>query len=311
MDISAFQMQTFINMGVDVSGFSVPDVWSDPVATDPRVLNPGITDSTPTVFRDVGFGTPTVLQTGFSAPPLAAPVPEGRHGVQAPIDPFIPGFGIDDFATDRGNEINPGEVFFPSGRLDFAEDAMTLLDPLGFIQGGVNHLADNPFNDPGRGGPDISPMLGGFPMTPGIALSRLAVAFNLIGSAVKKTNGRIPMNKGFLSRVMQVATGLTIANVLGIDLWPWNNSSDRQQVQEMVEEALESGAISDNRAYNRQTGMLSPMRAIIILYDRMGEQVEQMYAVSFRPANPATSSRRAVRSSNVVRRRRAPRRRSS
>jgi len=148
-------------------------------------------------------------------------------------------------------------------------------------------------------------------VTSALVLSRLMVAFNLIGRAVRTTNGRIPMQKGFLSRLMQAGTGLTIANILGIDLWPFNNSSDRDQVQTLVEEALESGAISDNRAFNSSTGMLSPMRAIIILYDRMGEQVEQMYAVSFRPANPATTAKRTRRSNNVIRRRATPKRRNS
>lgn len=145
----------------------------------------------------------------------------------------------------------------------------------------------------------------------GVALPKLLVAFNLIGQAVKRTNGRIPLGKSFLSRIMQLGTGLTLINILPIDLWPFNNSSDKEQVMDMVTDALENGAIEDNRAYNRSTGMLAPMRAVIILYDRMGETVERMYAVSFRPVNGRTASRQAVRQTNVVRRRRTPARRRS
>jgi len=199
-------------------------------------------------------------------------------------------------------EINPGEIFEPSGgNFDFGVVA-DLLDPIGVFHG----------TGPASITASMQPTQGGLGMVTGLValqLPKLLIAFNLIGRAVKATNGRIPMSKGFLSRIMQLGTGLSVATVLGIDLWPFNNSSDRDQVQTMVEEALESGAIEDNRGYNRATGTMQPMRAIIILYDRMGEQVERMYAVSFRPVNGATAARSAVRSGNVIRRKRTASRR--
>lgn len=245
-EISQFQYDTFVSMGIDVSGFTVPPIWSDPVRTHP--------DNIPDNAQYFA-GFEAAFQGG----------PDGFDAFQGPGGPD--GFDLTERVLDFGFNGTPSTA---------------------------------------------QSSLGGFAMVTGaaIAISRMGIAFNLIGRAIKTTNGRIPLQKGFLSRIMQVATGATIAQVLGIDLWPFNNSSERDQVQDIVEDALENGAISDNRAYNRSTGMLAPLRAIIILYDRMGEQVEQMYAVSFRPVNGSTASRRAIRGSNVVRRRRTPQRRS-
>lgn len=133
--------------------------------------------------------------------------------------------------------------------------------------------------------------------------------FTSIGRTVQKTNGRLPMGKGFLSRLMQVTGIVTVADLIGLGN-PFNNQSESERVEDMVADALESGAIDDNRAFNRATGEMMPMQAIIILYDRMGMDVERMYAVSFRPANPRSVARRTSRSNNTVRRRRTPARRS-
>lgn len=301
-EISQYQWDIFQSMGMEMSGFSVPQIWSDPVATDPRnIAGNEVFFDTPTVFRQQeGFDQPTVIQTGFSV--FAEPTIEDTFGFDLDVDPGG-GFqgGPDGFDAPEPHVLNPGGTFVPT---ESGFDLGSILDPLGIFGGSGPENSSAP-QQSSLGG--LAMVMGGAPLI----LSRLGVAFNLIGRSVKITNGRIPMQKGFLSRIMQLGTGLTVANIFGIDLWPFNNSSDRDSVQDMVEEALESGAISDNRAYNRQTGTMSPMRAIIILYDRMGEQVEQMYAVSFRPANPATTARRTSRSNNVVRRRKTPQRRNS
>lgn len=312
-EISAYQMQIFIDMGIDVSGFTVPEYWSDPVATNPVLMNPQISSTAPTVFRQLeGFDSPTVIQTGFSDFSSARDfVPKVNQS--PPMDDFFnlgpdiidAGFqgGPDGFDFDEPNVLD----FTPVPSTGFVGGIMDILDPLDLI-GQVTGMFSSNSNEPTFSN---TQQAGGLAMVmnPQV-ITKLSVAFTLIGQAVKRTNGRIPMGKGFLSRIMQLGTGLTIANILPIDLWPFNNSSDKEEVMNMVSDALENGAISDNRAYNRSTGELSPMRAIIILYDRMGETVEQMYAVSFRPANPATTARRTSRSNNTVMRRRKPARRS-
>jgi len=279
-EISAFQWQVFNEMGLDMAQFVVPAEWSSFAETHPESLTPGISsDFFPGVGGPSGFG-----------PDIVTPFPE-TGGFQG---------GPDGFDFDEPFAINPGEVHTSEGGFDFGGFVGDILDPL------------NIFGSGGSPSP-VSPQTGGLGMVQqfGVALPKLLVAFNLIGQAVKRTNGRIPMGKSFLSRIMQLGTGITLVNILPIDLWPFNNSSDKEQVMDMVTDALENGAIEDNRAYNRGTGTLAPMRAVIILYDRMGESVERMYAVSFRPVNGRTASRSAIRQTNVVRRRRTARRRSS
>ncbi len=176
-----------------------------------------------------------------------------------------------------------------------------LMDPFGIFSSSDGSGPDINFTQSGAGGAGMMMGIQG--------VSKLAVMFSGIGNVISKTNGRIPLGKGFMSRVGQIFAGLGVADIIGLGN-PFNNQSDTDQVQDMIVDALESGAISDNRAFNRATNEMMPLQAVVILYDRMGRDVERMYAVSFRPANPQAVRRRSIRSNNVIRRRRTPARRS-
>lgn len=140
---------------------------------------------------------------------------------------------------------------------------------------------------------------------------RMAAIFGAIGAATAlASRANVPVARGILSRLLAATGAVQVGQMLGIDLWPFNNSSDREQVIDIVTEAMESGMIQDNRGIDRRTGVQERLRAVIIEYDRTGETVEQMYMVSYHPGNPRSAVRRASRSSNVIRRRRTPQRRS-
>lgn len=147
-------------------------------------------------------------------------------------------------------------------------------------------------------------------LAPVVVGARIAVFFTGLARGIS-TGGRfgIPFGaRGFLTRVLQATGVVQVGQIFGIDLWPFNNSSERDQMEDLIAEALESGAINDNRG--SRAGTIQPMRAFIAEFDRSGEEVEQMYIVSYHPMSP-TAARRQTARTNVVRRRRTPKRRQS
>lgn len=298
IEITGDQFTLFQSMGMDMSQYSVPDAWQN---FDTR-QTPGLQD----LIQRHSFTEQVNPFDVFDDSELDLYSDFGDQGAAAGAA------ALDNFNIGYQPMIPLIDTTIPNNYLPGPGD---IIDKIGEVTGEIVDFF-NPF-DNGSSSPG-----GGTATTPGaslgvanmagaafVAMPALHKAFSMIGVAVARGQGKVPMSRGMLSKVM---TGLGITQIgqaLGVDLFPWNNSSEQSQISDMVAEALESGVISDNRAMNYASGTLQPLRAIVITYDRMGEQVERMYAMSNIPQNRRTTARNAVRQSNVVRRRRTPMRR--
>jgi len=127
-------------------------------------------------------------------------------------------------------------------------------------------------------------------MLPVVAVTRFPVVMSGIVKVMNLAGRAGGMSgRGTIARLMQ-ATGVAAA----IDLiWPGGlpaffgfGSSEADEIESTIFDAIESGAISDNR-FAAPGGQKRPIAAVITLYDDNGD-FTRGYAMDYRPFSKST-----------------------
>lgn len=190
--------------------------------------------------------------------------------------------------------------------------ATTFNSPLSFkpaniIPGGIAPGEIDPRTIPFN--PNVGSSIGGSPMVFGGAIAvapRLAIAIRAAASAVNagRFAGVTQAGRGLLRRLLPILGVEQIADLFGFGIADIFGSSDIQQLEELVEELVDSGYIMWDARTSRD-GQPVMMKYVVLPID----SEERPYGMAYRPFSRSTVTKMREKR-NTIRRRSTPRRRS-